>query len=83
MWTAPRVNSQLKHTPLRYAVTVGLRCGVPYLDAAGAQAHAEPFPSSTSSAVAPFALIDIAFRIDEGLSDHSSQSKPWAVLVTQ
>jgi hypothetical protein len=77
MWTAPRVNCQLKHAP-RYAVTSGLRCGITHLDAAGAQT--EPFPPFTGSAVTALALIDTPFRMDEGLSGQWSPLDPWGLL---
>src|ERR1700750_1914419 len=54
MWTAPRVNCQLKQTS-RYKVTAAPHGDIAHLDAAGAQAQADPLPCSTASAVAPFA----------------------------
>src|SRR6185369_17702130 len=77
MWTAARVNCQLKHAP-RYAVTSGLRCGITHLDAAGAQT--EPFPPFTGSAVTGLALIDTPFRMDEGLSGQWSPLDAWGLL---
>ena len=76
----PRVNCRLSALP-RYAVTLShaLRHGaLQYGRRAGTQA--DSLPSFTGSAVIPFALIDIPFRMDGGPSGQSCQLNPPGLL---